>query len=224
MSDDHSHHDAPPNPYLERRRTPEETAERERRVSRLESLLIEKGYVSKESLERVIDTYENDLGPMNGAKVVARAWVDPDYKRRLLEDATSAIAELGFGGLQGEHMVVVESTAEVHNVIVCTLCSCYPWPVLGLPPAWYKSLAYRSRVVIDPRSVLKEFGLELDDSVEVRVWDSSAEIRYLVLPERPPDTGGWSEEQLAALVRRDAMIGVTKVQVPALAGEGGSDD
>ena len=224
MSDDHSHHDAPPNPYLERRRTPEETAELERRVSRLESLLIEKGYVSKESLERVIDTYENDLGPMNGAKVVARAWVDPDYKRRLLEDATSAIAELGFGGLQGEHMVVVESTAQVHNVIVCTLCSCYPWPVLGLPPAWYKSLAYRSRVVIDPRSVLKEFGLELDDSVEVRVWDSSAEIRYLVLPERPPDTGGWSEEQLAALVRRDAMIGVTKVQVPALAGYGGIDD
>ena len=223
MSDDHSHHDAPPNPYLERRRAPEETAELERRVSRLESLLIEKGYVSKETLERVIDTYENDLGPMNGAKVVARAWVDPDYKRRLLEDATSAIAELGFGGLQGEHMVVVESTAQVHNVIVCTLCSCYPWPVLGLPPAWYKSLAYRSRVVIDPRSVLQEFGLELDDSVEVRVWDSSAEIRYLVLPERPPDTGDWSEEQLAALVRRDAMIGVTKVQVPALAGEGGSD-
>ncbi len=223
MSSDHSHHDAPPNPYLERRRTPEETAELEQRVSRLESLLIEKGYVSKETLDRVIDTYENDLGPMNGAKVVARAWVDPDYKRRLLEDATSAIAELGFGGLQGEHMVVVESTAQVHNVIVCTLCSCYPWPVLGLPPAWYKSMAYRSRVVIDPRGVLKEFGLELDDSVEVRVWDSSAEIRYLVLPERPPDTGGWSEEQLAALVRRDAMIGVTKVQVPALAGEGGSD-
>ena len=224
MSHDHSHHNAPPNPYLERRRTPKETAELERRVSRIESLLIEKGYVSKQTLERIIDTYENDLGPMNGAKVVARAWVDPDYKRRLLEDATSAIAELGFGGLQGEHMVVVESTAQVHNVIVCTLCSCYPWPVLGLPPAWYKSLAYRSRVVIDPRSVLKEFGLELDDSVEVRVWDSSAEIRYLVLPERPPDTGGWSEEQLAALVRRDAMIGVTKVQVPSLAGEGGSVD
>ena len=223
MSSDHSHHDAPPNPYLERRRTPEETAELEQRVSRLESLLIEKGYVSKETLERVIDTYENDLGPMNGAKVVARAWVDPDYKKRLLEDATSAIAELGFGGLQGEHMVVVESTAQVHNVIVCTLCSCYPWPVLGLPPAWYKSMAYRSRVVIDPRSVLKEFGLELDDSVEVRVWDSSAEIRYLVLPERPPNTGDWSEERLAALVRRDAMIGVTKVQVPALAGEGGSN-
>ena len=218
MSHDPSHHNAPPNPYLERRRTPEETAELERRVSRIESLLTEKGYVSKQTLERIIDTYENDLGPMNGAKVVARAWVDPDYKKRLLEDATSAIAELGFGGLQGEHMVVVESTAQVHNVIVCTLCSCYPWPVLGLPPAWYKSLAYRSRVVIDPRGVLKEFGLELDDSVEVRVWDSSAEIRYLVLPERPPDTGDWSEEQLATLVRRDAMIGVTKVQVPALAG------
>ena len=218
MSHDPSHHNAPPNPYLERRRTPEETAELERRVSRIESLLIEKGYVSKQTLERIIDTYENDLGPMNGAKVVARAWVDPEYKKRLLEDATSAIAELGFGGLQGEHMVVVESTAQVHNVIVCTLCSCYPWPVLGLPPAWYKSLAYRSRVVIDPRGVLKEFGLELDDSVEVRVWDSSAEIRYLVLPERPPDTGDWSEEQLATLVRRDAMIGVTKVQVLALAG------
>ncbi|HLH71496.1 MAG TPA: nitrile hydratase subunit alpha, partial [Candidatus Dormibacteraeota bacterium] len=154
---------------------------------------------------------------LNGAKVVARAWVDPDYKRRLLEDGTKAIAELGFGGMQGEHMVVVENTPKVHNVVVCTLCSCYPWPVLGLPPVWYKSAPYRSRMVIEPREVLREFGMELPEDVEIRVWDSSAEVRYLVLPERPEGTEGMSEEELAQLVTRDAMIGVAKVKAPAAA-------
>ena len=215
MTDQHEHHDhhkAPPNPYLERRRSPEETLALEQRVKTIEKLLIEKGIVAKDALEKLADVYENDLGPMNGAKVVARAWVDPDYKKRLLEDATAAIAELGFGGMQGEHMVVVENTPQVHNVVVCTLCSCYPWPVLGLPPTWYRSAAYRSRVVVDPRGVLREFGTELDDGVEVRVWDSSAEVRYLVLPERPEGTENLSEEELAGLVARDTMIGVTKVQ------------
>ena len=214
MSERHEHHNAPPNPYLERRRSPAETAAIEQRVEAIESLLIEKGLVSKDALDKLVDIYENDLGPMNGAKVVARAWVDAGYKQRLLDDATSAIAELGFGGLQGEHMVAVENTSAVHNVVVCTLCSCYPWPVLGLPPTWYKSEPYRSRVVVDPRGVLLELGVEIDDSVEICVWDSSAEIRYLVLPERPPGTEDFSEEQLAELVTRDAMIGVAKVQSP----------
>ena len=205
-------HDSPPNPYHRSQRTDEINKELAERVGKIESLLIEKGLVAKDALDRLVDIYEHDLGPMNGAKVVARAWVDPNYKRRLLDDATAAIAELGFGGLQGEHMVVVEDTPQVHNVVVCTLCSCYPWPVLGLPPAWYKDAAYRSRVVIDPRSVLEEFGTMLDDDVEVRVWDSSAEIRYLVLPERPAGTEHLSETQLAALVDRDSMIGVTKVR------------
>ncbi len=200
------------NPYVEPRRTAEENAVLEKRVEDLEELLIEKGYVSKDTLDEIVRTYETDLGPMNGARVVARAWADPAFKARLLADATAAIAELGFGGLQGEHMVVVENTPEVHNVVVCTLCSCYPWPVLGLPPTWYKSPEYRSRVVIDPRGVLKEFGTTVNESVEVRVWDSSAEIRYLVLPERPAGTDGLSEEELAELVSRDAMIGVTKLQ------------
>jgi len=218
---DHDHHDhphghkAPPNPYLEPRRTPEENTALEQRVRTIEALLIEKGLVSKGALDKLVDIYEHDLGPMNGAKVVARAWVDPDYKRRLLGDATAAIAELGFGGLQGEHMVAVENTPKVHNVVVCTLCSCYPWPVLGLPPTWYKSAPYRSRVVLDPRGVLREMGLRLDDDVEVRVWDSSAEVRYLVLPERPAGTGDLDEAQLAELVTRDAMIGVAKVPYPA---------
>jgi nitrile hydratase len=209
----HEHdHDAPANPYVEKRRSEERNAVLEKRVRQIEELLIEKGIVSKDALDKLVDIYENDLGPMNGAKVVARAWVDADYRQRLLTNATAAIAELGFGGLQGEHMVVVENTPSIHNVVVCTLCSCYPWPVLGLPPTWYKSAAYRSRVVADPRGVLKEFGLELDDSVEVRVWDSSAEVRYLVLPERPAGTNGLNEQQLAELVTRDAMIGVTKVR------------
>ena len=213
--DDHGHpHNAPPTPYHRSERTSERNAALAARVAKLESLLTAKGLVSKDALDKLVDIYEHDLGPMNGAKVVARAWVDPDFKRRLLENATSAIAELGFGGLQGEHMVAVENTRETHNVVVCTLCSCYPWPVLGLPPAWYKDAAYRSRIVIDPRGVLREFGTELDDEVEVRVWDSSAEVRYLVLPERPAGTEHLSEAELAALVPRDAMIGVTKVAAP----------
>jgi nitrile hydratase len=211
---EHHHHNAPPNPYLERHRSAAETAALEARVKKLEALLTEKGLVSKDALERIVDLYENDIGPVNGAKVVARAWVDPQYKAWLLDDGTAAIADLGFSGMQGEHMVVVENTPTVHNVVVCTLCSCYPWPVLGLPPTWYKSPPYRSRVAIDPRGVLSEFGLELDESVEVRVWDSSSEVRYLVLPERPEGTEGWGEEKLAALVTRDAMIGVAKAQAP----------
>ena len=210
--DDHAHpHGAPPSPYHRSERTSTSNATLAARVAKLESLLVEKGLVAKDALDKIVEIYEHDLGPMNGAKVVARAWVDADYKRRLLEDATSAIAELGFGGLQGEHLVVVENTPRTHNVVVCTLCSCYPWPVLGLPPAWYKDAAYRSRIVIDPRGVLREFGTELADDVEVRVWDSSAEIRYLVLPERPAGTDQLSEAELAELVQRDAMIGVTKV-------------
>jgi nitrile hydratase len=216
MSDhDHEHsHDAPASPYHRSDRSNEHNAELAERVAKLESLLTAKGLVAKDALDKIVDIYERDLGPMNGAKVVARAWVDPGFKQRLLTNATSAIAELGYGGLQGEHMVVVENTRKTHNVVVCTLCSCYPWPVLGLPPAWYKQAAYRSRIVIDPRSVLREFGTELDENVEVRVWDSSAEVRYLVLPERPAGTERMSEAQLAELVQRDAMIGVTKVAAP----------
>ena len=184
------------------------------RVKALESLLVEKGLVDPAALDALIDTYENKVGPRNGARVVARAWIDPGYKGRLLSDATAAIAELGYGGRQGEHMVVVENTPKLHNLVVCTLCSCYPWPVLGLPPVWYKSAQYRSRAVIGPRGVLREFGLELADDVEVRVWDSTAELRYLVLPERPVGSEKLSEEALATLVTRDAMIGVVKVTLP----------
>ena len=180
------------------------------RVKALESFLVEKGLVDRAALDTLIDAYEHKIGPRNGARVIARAWVDPAYKQRLLTNADAAIAELGYGGMQGEHMVVVENTPKVHNLIVCTLCSCYPWPVLGLPPVWYKSAPYRSRAVIDPRGVLREFGLDLPD-VEVHVWDSTAELRYLVLPERPAGTESLSEEQLAALVTRDAMVGVAKV-------------
>jgi nitrile hydratase subunit alpha len=184
------------------------------RVKALETLLIEKGLVDPAALDAIIDYYETKVGPRNGAHVVARAWTDPAYKARLLGNATAAIAELGYSGSQGEHMVAVENTPAVHNIVVCTLCSCYPWPVLGLPPNWYKSHAYRSRAVIEPRAVLREFGLELPDSVEVRVWDSTAEIRYLVLPERPASSENMSEEQLAGLVTRDAMIGTARVHVP----------
>jgi nitrile hydratase len=187
------------------------------RVKALESLLVEKGLVDPAALDAIVDAYETKIGPRNGARVVARAWMDPAYKARLLADATAAIAELGYSGGQGEDMIVLENTAKTHNLVVCTLCSCYPWPVLGLPPVWYKSAAYRSRAVIDPRGVLREFGLVLDDDVEVRVWDSTAEIRYLVLPERPPGTGHMSEDELAALVTRDAMIGVKKVTLPSTA-------
>jgi nitrile hydratase len=186
----------------------------ELRARALEALLVERGLVSTDAIDAVVEYYENDVGPQNGARVVARAWVDPEYRTRLLSDGSSAIAELGFGGVEGEHMVVVENTPDVHNVIVCTLCSCYPWPVLGLPPTWYKSEAYRARVVAEPRRVLSEFGLDLDPDIELRVWDSSAEVRYLVLPERPAGTDDLGEEQLAVLVTRDAMIGVARAQAP----------
>ena len=185
------------------------------RVRALESILVDKQMVDPAALDEVVDAYENRIGPRNGAQVVARAWADPAYKARLLDDATAAIAELGFGGTQGEHMVVVENAPQVHNLVVCTLCSCYPWPTLGLPPVWYKSDAYRSRAVIEPRAVLRDFGLDLDDDVAVQVWDSTAEIRYLVLPQRPPGTEGMTEEELAGLVSRDTMIGVAVVPPPA---------
>jgi len=184
------------------------------RVKALESLLVEKGLVDRAALDALIDAYEHKIGPRNGARVVARAWADPAYKRRLLSDADAAIAELGYGGMQGEHMVVVENTPKVHNLVVCTLCSCYPWPVLGLPPVWYKSAPYRSRSVIDPRGILGEFGLQIPENVEVRVWDSTAEIRYLVLPERPAGAEHLTEEQLASLVTRDSMIGVGNATFP----------
>ena len=189
------------------------------RVKALESLLVEKGLVDRAALDALVDAYEHKIGPRNGARVVARAWSDPAYKQRLLSNADAAIAEMGYGGFQGEHMVVVENSAQVHNLVVCTLCSCYPWPVLGLPPVWYKSAPYRSRAVIDPRGVLREFGLELPEDVEVRVWDSTAELRYLVLPERPAGTEGMNEEALAALVTRDAMVGVGKVSLSKVVSE-----
>jgi nitrile hydratase subunit alpha len=200
---DHEHQTVPPDVAL--------------RVKALESLLVEKGMVDPAALDAIVDTYENKIGPRNGARVVARAWVDPAYRKRLLTDSTAAIAELGYGGAQGEYMVALENAPKVHNLVVCTLCSCYPWPTLGLPPAWYKSSGYRSRAVIDPRGVLREFGLELADEVEVRVWDSTSEVRYLVLPERPAGTDGMTEDQLAALVTRDSMIGVAKVTPPQAA-------
>ena len=184
------------------------------RVKALETLLVAKGLVDPAALDAMIDAYETKIGPRNGARVVARAWTDPAYKARLMEDATAAIAELGYSGAQGEHMVVVENTPTVHNLVVCTLCYCYPWPVLGLPPVWYKSSAYRSRAVIDPRGVLQDFGLTVPDGVAVRVWDSTAEIRYLVLPERPAGTEGMSAEALEELVTRDTMVGTAKVTAP----------
>jgi nitrile hydratase len=196
---DHDHQVVPSDPTL--------------RVKALESLLVAKGIVDPATLDALVDTYEHKVGPRNGARVVARAWVDSAYKQRLLANSTAAIAELGYGGEEGEVMLVVENTAKVHNLVVCTLCSCYPWPVLGLPPVWYKSAAYRSRSVIDPRGVLGEFGLKLPDDVTVRVWDSTAQVRYLVLPERPPGTENMSESDLAGLVTRDAMVGVAKVSV-----------
>jgi nitrile hydratase subunit alpha len=197
---DHEHSLVPSDPAL--------------RVKSLESLLVEKGLVDPAALDALVDTYEHKIGPRNGAQVVARAWVNSGFKQRLLADGTTAIAELGFGGRGGDYLQVVENTPTVHNLVVCTLCSCYPWAVLGLPPIWYKSAAYRSRVVIDPRGVLREFGLELPKDVEVRVHDSTAELRYLVLPERPAGTEKLKEEELAALVTRDAMIGVAKVPAP----------
>jgi nitrile hydratase subunit alpha len=197
---DHDHQVVPSDPAL--------------RTKALESLLVEKGLVDPAALDALVDAYENKIGPRNGARVVARAWVDSAYKERLLNNAPAAIAELGYGAAQGEHMVVVENSPRVHNLVVCTLCSCYPWPVLGLPPVWYKSAPYRSRAVIDPRGVLREFGLDLPEDIEVRVSDSTAEVRYLVLPERPAGTDGMSEQELTALVTRDAMIGVAKIAPP----------
>jgi len=189
---------------------PPEPSAAERRVAAIESLLIERGLVTSDVVDAVVETYEHDVGPLNGAKVVARAWVDDDYRARLLADGTRAVGELGFGGAEGEHITVVENTDRVHNVVVCTLCSCYPWPVLGLPPRWYKSLAYRARMVREPRAVLAEFGTVVPDGVELTVWDSSAEVRYLVLPQRPAGTDGLPEDELAALVTRDHMIGVVR--------------
>jgi len=186
----------------------------ELRVRTLESLLVDKGIVELEALDVLIQSYETKIGPQNGSRVVARAWSEPEFKEWLLQDATSAIADMGYGGLQGEHMYVVENTPDVHNLVVCTLCSCYPWPVLGLPPTWYKSAPYRSRAVIDPRGVLSEFGTEVGSHVAVRVWDSTAELRYLVLPERPEGTDDMSQKELAELVSRNAMIGVEKALAP----------
>lgn len=197
MSGDHSNDNHPESEPYEALRT-----------KALESLLVEKGYVSTDAIDEIVRMYEHDIGPLNGAKVVAKAWVDPEYKQRLLDNGTDAIAELGFGGAEGEQLVVLETTSSVHNVVVCTLCSCYPWPVLGLPPTWYKDAAYRSRVVMEPRAILREFGLEVEEAKEIRVWDSTSEIRYMVLPERPDGTEDLSEEQLADLVTRDSMIGV----------------
>lgn len=190
------------------------------RVEAIESLLVEKGLVDPAAVDEIVRYYEADVGPMHGARVVARAWIDPEYRRRLLADATAAVAELGIAGSEGGHLCVVENTPRVHNVVVCSLCSCYPWPVLGLPPVWYKSPAYRSRVVREPRKVLAEMGLALPTGVEVRVWDSSAELRYLVLPERPPGTESLAEDGLAALVSRDAMIGVAQARTPDAPGGG----
>ncbi|MBT6138754.1 MAG: nitrile hydratase subunit alpha [Rhodospirillaceae bacterium] len=189
-------------------------SENQLRVRALESLLVEKGLIDQAALDELIDMYETKVGPRNGAQVVARAWVDPEYKKRLLETPDAAIAEFSFTGRQGEHMVVVENTDTVHNMVVCTLCSCYPWPVLGLPPVWYKSAPYRSRAVIDPRGVLKEFGTEISDEMEIKVWDSTAEMRYLVLPARPEGTEGLSEDQLIDIVTRNSMIGVETVSAP----------
>jgi nitrile hydratase len=195
MSHDHDHPDH------------SELSDIERRVRALETVMTQKGYIDPAALDVLIDTYQTKVGPRNGARVVARAWVDPAFRDRLLRDATAAIAELGYSGRQGEHMIAVANTSGRHNIVVCTLCSCYPWPVLGLPPVWYKSAPYRSRVVKDPRGVLAEFGVTLPPSTEIRVWDSTAEVRYLVIPERPAETDDLSEEALAALVTRDSMIG-----------------
>ena len=212
MTDDHDHddHDHDHDDHHH----PRAASEAELRTQALEALLVEKGLISTDAIDAVINSYENDVGPQNGAKVVARAWVDPAYRDRLLADGAAAIAELGFGGYEGETMVVVENRPDVHNMIVCTLCSCYPWPVLGLPPSWYKSPPYRARAVAEPRSVLREFGLELPADIELRVWDSTAEVRYLVLPMRPAGTDGLAEEDLAALVTRDCMIGTAVPRAP----------
>ena len=212
MEDDHAHdhhhdhdHTEPP-------------SEVELRVKALESLLVEKGLANSEAIDTLIDAYENKIGPSNGKRVVARAWTDPDFKRWLLEDATAAIASMGYLSSQTEQLRVIENTEDTHNLVVCTLCSCYPWPMLGLPPVWYKSAPYRSQAVADPRGMLAQFGTELPDDVEVRVWDSTSEMRYLVLPQRPDGVEDWSEEQLAELVTRNSMVGVEKAREPEAIG------
>ena len=205
---DHDHHDHD---------FTEPPSDIELRVKALESLLVEKGLVDSAAVDAIVDTFETKVGPVNGKRVVARAWADPEFKRRLLESSTAAIASMGYESSHGEHMRVVENTEIVHNLVVCTLCSCYPWPVLGLPPVWYKSAPYRSQAVADPRGVLRQFGTELPDNVEIRVWDSTSEMRFLVLPQRPAETDGWSEEQLAGLVTRNSMIGVEKAREPSSA-------
>ena len=218
MSHDHEHHHhhhQDDDDVQEHREHGAPLSPVELRVRALESLLVDKGLVDPAALDQLIDTYETKVGPRNGARIVARAWVDRAFKRRLLEDGTAAVAEHGFVGRQSEKLVVVENTPDVHNMVVCTLCSCYPWAVLGLPPVWYKSAPYRSRAVIDPRGVLSELGVGVPADTEVRVWDSTAEIRYMVLPERPAGTEGMTEAELAELVTRDAMIGVARVQPPA---------
>lgn len=207
MSHDHHDHD-------HHHDSGSELSDMDLRVRTLESLLVEKGYVDPGALDVLIETYETKVGPHNGARVVAKAWADQAYREWLLENATAAIASLGFTGRGGEHMVAVENTPNRHNMVVCTLCSCYPWPVLGLPPVWYKAAPYRSRAVIDPRGVLADFGVEIPSAVDIRVWDSTAEMRYLVLPMRPANTEGWSEERLAKLVTRDSMIGTGLAQSP----------
>jgi nitrile hydratase len=211
---DHDHHDHSHHHDHAHDHDHSELSETQLRVRALETVLTEKGYIDPAALDVLIETYETKIGPRNGARVVAKAWADLDYKARLLADATTAIAELGFAGRQGEHMVAVENTPDTHNMVVCTLCSCYPLPVLGLPPVWYKSAPYRSRAVVDPRGVLRDFGFDLPDSINIRVWDSTAEIRYLVLPQRPEGTDGWSEERLADLVTRDSMIGTSQPKRP----------
>jgi nitrile hydratase len=213
MNDHHDHHSHDDHTQAHDNHLSEMTL----RVKALETLLAEKGLIDPKALDVFVDAYENKIGPRNGAQVVARAWSDPAYKQRLLANGSAAIVELGFGGMQGEDLVVVENTPKIHNLVVCTLCSCYPWAVLGLPPVWFKANAYRARAVREPRKVLEEFGLHLADDVDVRVWDSTAEVRYLVLPERPPGTEGFSEAQLADLVTRDSMIGTTKAQIPGTA-------
>ena len=208
MSTKHEHHETEPVAAL--------------RTKALESLLVEKGVLSSDVIDELVHAYEEDIGPLNGAKVVARAWVDPEFKHRLLENGTRAITELGFGGMGAAELVVLENTPTVHNVVVCTLCSCYPWPVLGLPPTWYKSAAYRSRVVMEPRAVLRELGVEMSASVDVRVWDSNSEVRYMVLPERPAGTEHLSEEELVGIAARDSMIGVARAKEPGVAEVGGT--
>ena len=210
----HDHHDHDHHDHDHPDDSGSELSDMDLRVRTLESLLVEKGYVDPGALDVLIETYETKVGPHNGARVVAKAWSDPAYREWLLENASAAIASLGFTGRGGEHMVAVENTPNRHNMVVCTLCSCYPWPVLGLPPVWYKAAPYRSRAVIDPRGVLADFGVELPSAVDIRVWDSTAEMRYLVLPMRPANTEGWSEEQLAKLVSRDSMIGTGLAQSP----------